>query len=157
MWNFHPISKTHVQKFNPNEMCLFWVRGRSQIRLRRFWFFWDHLPPSFDIFYLINIDKKSTFWTTYPPPLLNKVLWMHPSRCSSCLWNLWLDASLVVWIWTLCIGKWCKYFTVHGIVGENWDRMLLLSSALYLYSHSTKQRDKSYILQPQNSKFDYCA
>ena len=35
--------------------------------------FFDHLPSYFDIFYLINLDKKSTFWTTYPPLLFNIV------------------------------------------------------------------------------------
>ena len=28
--------------------------------------FFDHLPPSVDIFYGINVDKKSIFSTTYP-------------------------------------------------------------------------------------------
>ena len=28
--------------------------------------FFDHLPPSVDIFYFMNVDKKWTFWTTYP-------------------------------------------------------------------------------------------
>ena len=32
---------------------------------------------------------------------------------------------------------------MHGIVGETWDRMLLLSSALYLYSHSAQHSKKA--------------
>ena len=32
------------------------IKGRSQTKLTRFFF--DHLPPFVDIFYLINIDKK---------------------------------------------------------------------------------------------------
>ena len=35
--------------------------------------FFDHLPPSVDIFYGINVDKKSIFSTTYPLPLVNVV------------------------------------------------------------------------------------
>ena len=33
--------------------------------------FFDH--PSIDIFYGINVDKKSIFLTTYPPTLVNVV------------------------------------------------------------------------------------
>ena len=42
--------------------------------------FFDHLPPSVDIFYGINVDKKSIFLTTYSPPLVN-VVCERPVRC----------------------------------------------------------------------------
>ena len=35
--------------------------------------FFDHLPPSVDIFYGMNVYKKWTFWTTYLPSLVNVV------------------------------------------------------------------------------------
>ena len=40
------------------------IRGRSQTMLTRFGPFFDHLPPSVDISYLMNVDKK------WPPTLL---------------------------------------------------------------------------------------
>ena len=39
----------------------------------KFLAFFDHLPTSVDIFYLMNIDKKSKIWTTYPLLLVNVV------------------------------------------------------------------------------------
>ena len=41
---------------------------------RQFFGLFDHLPSCVDIFYLINIDKKFTFWTTYPPQLSKRYL-----------------------------------------------------------------------------------
>ena len=46
--------------------------GVLKLRLQDLAFF-DHLPPSVDIFYGINVYKKSIFSTTYPPPLVNVV------------------------------------------------------------------------------------
>ena len=46
--------------------------------------FFDHLPPSVDIFYLMNVDKKQHFWTTYPPFLVN-VVCERPLRQLPCL------------------------------------------------------------------------
>ena len=37
--------------------------------------FFDHLPPSVDIFYLIKVDKKSTFLDYLPPSSCNRSLW----------------------------------------------------------------------------------
>ena len=36
--------------------------------------FFDHPPTSMDILYVLNVDKKGKFWTTYPPPLLHVVI-----------------------------------------------------------------------------------
>ena len=47
------------------------LRGHSFTTLTRFWLFWTTFPMYVDIFYLIRVDKKSTFWTTYPPHLSN--------------------------------------------------------------------------------------
>ena len=42
--------------------------------LTSFCLFFDHLPSSVGIFYLINVDKKSQHcWTTYLPLLVNVV------------------------------------------------------------------------------------
>ena len=46
--------------------------GVHKLRLQDLAFF-DHLPPSVYIFYGIKVYKKSTFLTTYPPPLVNVV------------------------------------------------------------------------------------
>ena len=35
--------------------------------------FFDHLPPSIDIFYLMDVVKKSTILDYLPPPLVNIV------------------------------------------------------------------------------------
>ena len=45
----------------------------------KFLAFFDHLSPSVDIFYLIMIDKKPKFLTTYPPPLVNVVCEQPPN------------------------------------------------------------------------------
>jgi hypothetical protein len=39
----------------------------------------DHLPPSVDIFYLMNIDEKSTFLDYLTPSSCKRSLWMHPN------------------------------------------------------------------------------
>ena len=54
-----------------------------KLRWQVFWVFFDHVPPwprSVNIFYLINIDKKSTFLDYLPLPLfLFNVVWERPS------------------------------------------------------------------------------
>ena len=68
MGNGHPI----FGKINA------WLRGRSQITLTSFCLFLTtYLPTYVDIFYLINFDKKVTFFTTYQPT----------SSCQRCLWT----------------------------------------------------------------------
>ena len=48
--------------------------------LTSFWHFFDHLLPSVDIFYLLNIDKKSTFLDYLPPSSCKRSLWTTPQR-----------------------------------------------------------------------------
>ena len=55
------------------------TRGRSQTTLTRFWLFFDHLPPFVDIFYLMNVDKKSTFLDHLPPLLVDIVCERPPT------------------------------------------------------------------------------
>ena len=50
-------------------------RSRSQTTLTSFLSFFDHLPPSVDIFYLIKVDKTSTFLDYLPPTFCNRSLW----------------------------------------------------------------------------------
>ena len=38
----------------------------------------DHLPHSIDIFYLINVDKKSTFLDNLPTSSCQRSLWTPP-------------------------------------------------------------------------------
>ena len=49
------------------------ARDHLQTTLTSFCPFFDHLPPSVDIFYLMNVDKNRHFLTTYPSPLVNVV------------------------------------------------------------------------------------
>ena len=49
------------------------TKGSFTNYVDKFLAFFDHLPPSVDIFYLINVDKKSTFLDYLPPPLVNVV------------------------------------------------------------------------------------
>ena len=35
--------------------------------------FFDHPPTSVDIFYVLNLDKKGNFLTTYPPSVVHVV------------------------------------------------------------------------------------
>ena len=53
-------------------LVIFQYGGVHKLRLQDLAFF-DHLPPSVDIFYGMNIDKKSILLTNYPPPLVNVV------------------------------------------------------------------------------------
>ena len=54
---------------------LWWpLRGCLQTTLTSFWLFWPpKFPSSVDTFYLINVDKKSTFLDHLPPRLVNVV------------------------------------------------------------------------------------
>ena len=45
----------------------------SQTTLTSFRLFLDHLQPSIDIFYLMNVDKNQHFLSTYPPPPVNVI------------------------------------------------------------------------------------
>ena len=45
----------------------------------RFMTFFDHLPPYVDIFYLINVDKKSTFLDSLPTSSYQRSLWTPPN------------------------------------------------------------------------------
>ena len=53
-------------------------RGRSQTALTSFWFFFDYLPLSVDILFLINIDEKLTFLEYLPPFSCKCSLWTTP-------------------------------------------------------------------------------
>ena len=59
------------------EVCLVkeYNKGGSKTTLTSFLAFLDHLPPYVDIFYLINVQKKSTFLNYLPIlyPLFNIV------------------------------------------------------------------------------------
>ena len=73
-WHFEMTSSFHLQKkfwlgyrvsslkFIKSVFVLKHVRGRLQTTLTRFWGFFVHLK---------NVDKKWTFWTTYPFPIVN--------------------------------------------------------------------------------------
>ena len=62
--------------------------------------FFDHLPPSVDIFYLINVDKK---WTTYlPTSSCKRSLWTTP------YFHKYNSYSISRVIWLLIIVQCCK-------------------------------------------------
>ena len=81
-------------------IVVFVVVGRSQTTLTNFWLFFDHLPPSVDIFYLINVDKKSTFLDYLTPSSCQRSLWTPPSvtvvvaKCRNCIMVLEISSLL---------------------------------------------------------------
>ena len=85
--------------------------------------FFDHLPSSVDIFYLMNVGKKSTFWTTYPPPLV-KLVCERPFAVSSGLFLL------------------CNYFRYTGALFLTFSSsiILLISPFLSILKANTKKR-----------------
>ena len=54
-------------------MHSFKLGGVHKLGLQDLAFLTPYLPPSVYIFYGIKVNKKSTFLTTYPPPLVNVV------------------------------------------------------------------------------------
>ena len=60
-----------------SQNCLFKVCN-SQTTLTSFWLFFTTYPPFVDIFYLINVDKKSTFLDYLPPSSCKHSLWTTP-------------------------------------------------------------------------------
>ena len=51
-----------------------------KLRRQYFGFFFDHITPSVDIFYLMKVDKKSTFLNYLPPSSCKRSLWTTPIR-----------------------------------------------------------------------------
>ena len=77
------------------------VRGRSQSTLATFWLFLTTYPPSVDIFSLVKIDEKSTFFDYLPPSSCKCSLWMAPNWASCSISNsLTIDLNN---IWLLFI------------------------------------------------------
>ena len=52
--------------------------GVHKLRLQYSGFFFDHLPPSVYIFYVMKVYKKSIFLTTYPSSSCKRSLWTAP-------------------------------------------------------------------------------
>ena len=71
-----------------------YISDMTKLHLGAFTNYVDKFLPFFDltyvdIFYFINIDIKSTFWTTYPPLLVNVV-------CERPLWSFGVVQSNLV-------------------------------------------------------------
>ena len=58
----------------------FHLKGAFTNYVDKFWFLFDHLPPSVDIFWLMNVDKNWHFLTTYPPSFVNVVCECPPTE-----------------------------------------------------------------------------
>ena len=66
------LIQLNYSKVKKKRKNVYFMLGVHKLCLQYLAFF-DHLPPSVYIFYGIMVYKKSIFFTTYPPPLVNVV------------------------------------------------------------------------------------
>ena len=100
-----------------------------------------HLPPSVDIFYLVNIDKKWTFLEPPPPSSCKRSLWRGPntrpilliSKVGNFKTNDW-DPILSNWHPLECWST--PVWMMHRLVVYSLFA-IILSATIYVQFHAT--------------------